>query len=192
MFAQQSHLIEHTGLGWVSYSFVTQNIFVLVSNLPGLILSVWLNIGAAKLQYLERYETFKSLAGNDHSLRFEESNSNDNDETSGVERDVSSSNSNDVQRNDFGELGLPIFTPHEHWVIVILMVWGLTLSSVVFIPMTNHERSDIIGIVVNLNLVVFYGAPLSTIIQVFKTRSSVSIHRKTLGENSLHMYIYVD
>ena len=181
-------MIEHTGLGWVSYSFVTQNIFVLVSNLPGLILSVWLNLGAAKLQYLERYETLKSLAGNDHSLRFEESNSNDNDETSSNEHVVSSSNNNDAQRNDFGESGLPIFTPHEHWVIGILMVWGLTLSSVVFIPMTNHQRSEIIGITVNLNLVVFYGAPLSTIIQVFKTRSSISIHRKTLGEKSVKSF----
>ncbi len=163
------------GLGWVAYAFATENIFVLVSNLPGLILSIWLNAGAAKLQYIEKYETMQSLVRNDHSLRLEEEDNEDNGRSS------TSTGDDEQRREDREDMNLPTSTSHEFWVISILIVWGLTLSSVVFIPMSNRDRGDIIGIVVNLNLVIFYGAPLSTIIQVFKTRSSVSIHRKTLG-----------
>ena len=41
-----------------------------------------------------------------------------------------------------------------------------------------------IGILVNLNLVFFYGAPLSTISTVIKTRSSASIHIWTMITNT--------
>ena len=39
-------------------------------------------------------------------------------------------------------------------------------------------------IIVNLNLVFFYGAPLSTIYQVLKTRSCASIHVPTMLTNT--------
>mmetsp|Transcript_20716 Transcript_20716/g.23786 ORF Transcript_20716/g.23786 Transcript_20716/m.23786 type:complete len:227 (+) Transcript_20716:168-848(+) len=38
-------------LGWVIYSFLVEDIFILVSNAPGLIISYWLNSGASKLQF---------------------------------------------------------------------------------------------------------------------------------------------
>jgi solute carrier family 50 protein (sugar transporter) len=183
-------------LGWVSYSFVTNNFFVLVSNLPGLILSIWLNIGAAKLQYLEKYEML-TTAQNDfnssYSLQLENdnnnvvqrnNNNNDNNDNCGeVGTNITTPtpSSHHETRDRRGDLRLPSSTRHEHWVIQVLIVWGITLSLVVFVPMSNDHRSDIIGTVVNLNLIVFYGAPLSTILHVFKTRSSASIHRKTLG-----------
>jgi solute carrier family 50 (sugar transporter) len=40
-------------LGWTAYAYCTKDPFVLASNLPGLILSIWLNSGAAKLQYYD-------------------------------------------------------------------------------------------------------------------------------------------
>ncbi|EJK55591.1 hypothetical protein THAOC_24666, partial [Thalassiosira oceanica] len=41
-------------LGWVVYSFLIQNQFLFWANCPGLILSIWLNMAAAKLQYCDR------------------------------------------------------------------------------------------------------------------------------------------
>lgn len=38
----------------------------------------------------------------------------------------------------------------------------------------------VIGVVVNINILFFYGAPLSRIFTVMKTRDSSSIHRMTM------------
>jgi solute carrier family 50 (sugar transporter) len=38
-------------LGWIAYGYYTHNIFIVMSNLPGLILSVWLNSSASQLEY---------------------------------------------------------------------------------------------------------------------------------------------
>ena len=37
--------------GWVTYSILRQNLFIFFGNAPGFCLSLWLNLGAAKLQY---------------------------------------------------------------------------------------------------------------------------------------------
>eukprot|EP00545_Synedropsis_sp_CCMP1620_P005943 CAMPEP_0119017388 /NCGR_PEP_ID=MMETSP1176-20130426/16416_1 /TAXON_ID=265551 /ORGANISM="Synedropsis recta cf, Strain CCMP1620" /LENGTH=241 /DNA_ID=CAMNT_0006971099 /DNA_START=46 /DNA_END=771 /DNA_ORIENTATION=- len=47
-------------LGWVAYSYYTKDPFVLASNVPGLILSFWLNSGASKLQYYELATSIKA------------------------------------------------------------------------------------------------------------------------------------
>jgi hypothetical protein len=47
-------------LGWVVYAYYTKDPFVLGSNVPGLILSFWLNSGAAKLQYFELTTALKA------------------------------------------------------------------------------------------------------------------------------------
>ncbi len=42
--------------GWVAYSFLTKDPYVLAGSAPGLIVSLWLNFGAIKLQYNPDYE----------------------------------------------------------------------------------------------------------------------------------------
>ena len=41
-------------IGWLIYSYLINNLFLFFANAPGLILSVWLNMAAAKLQYSDR------------------------------------------------------------------------------------------------------------------------------------------
>jgi len=162
----------------VAYAFVIRDIFVLVSNLPGFILSVWLNVGAAKLLYVQKHNATMMIQNN-HSLRLHDDDvDGDNIENAHENEDriidaqiVSSQN----------ERSLSGAARHEILLILILILWGVTLTSVVFLPISNDQRANVIGLVVNMNLIVFYGAPLSTIVQVFKTRSSRSIHRRTLG-----------
>ena len=144
-------------------------------------LSVWLNIGAAKLQYLEKYNVLDSAQSqfeSSYALRLEV-----NTEEDGVHDNNSAFEPNQTEliRPREKDFILPSATRHEYFVIMILVVWGFILSSIVFMPMSNDFRADIIGVVVNLNLVVFYGAPLSSIAIVFKTKSSKSIHKRTLG-----------
>lgn len=214
-------------LGWVSYAVATQDLFVLCSNAPGLILSIWLNMGAAKLQYQQMHQLV-NLQDDDnhhrrhdgtadsHSLHLQIDNEDDDDEDDddheSVPRHVnsqeqqlensnknSSSSRNTSSRNAKTRLPtmthddstspslfssssfvLPSFTPHEIWVLRVVLVWLIILCAVCFIPMTSTQQANIIGSAVNMNLVIFYGAPLSTIVQVVKTRNSSSIHRRTM------------
>jgi len=58
-------------VGWLAYSYYSRDPFVLASNIPGIIVSFWLNSGASKLQY---YANAKSGGGNDEvSIRTEKS-----------------------------------------------------------------------------------------------------------------------
>lgn len=41
-------------IGWIVYSYLIQNWFIFWANAPGLIMSIWLNMAAAKLQYCDR------------------------------------------------------------------------------------------------------------------------------------------
>jgi len=51
----------------------------------------------------------------------------------------------------------------------------------------SQETNEwIVGITVNLNLLVFYAAPLSTIWTVLSTRSAASIHVPTMLTNTLN------
>mmetsp|Transcript_8342 Transcript_8342/g.11475 ORF Transcript_8342/g.11475 Transcript_8342/m.11475 type:complete len:354 (-) Transcript_8342:39-1100(-) len=43
-------------IGWIAYSFLIQNVYVFLPNAPGIILAIWLNIQAIKLQY-ENYRS---------------------------------------------------------------------------------------------------------------------------------------
>ena len=169
----------------MAYAFVTQNMFVLVSNLPGLVLSVWLNMGAAKLQYIESLKLVHYV-GNEfessHSLRLDRNNEHDD-----TEQMINHDSINTVPTISQNHR-LPSSTHQEHLLITILILWGVSLSTVVFVPMSNERRALIIGTIVNLNLIVFYGAPLSSIAKVFKTRSSRSIHRRTLGKKLIRFF----
>jgi len=37
--------------GWVTYSILVNDVWIFLGNAPGLCLSIWLNMGATKLQY---------------------------------------------------------------------------------------------------------------------------------------------
>jgi solute carrier family 50 protein (sugar transporter) len=100
---------------------------------------------------------------------------------------------NAIHREEDGEeiVDLPSFTPHEKWVMRVVFTWILVLSYVCFSPMNITQQTYTVGFVVNLNLVVFYGAPLSTITKVLKTRSSRSIHRRTMFMGLLNSFFWM-
>jgi hypothetical protein len=75
--------------------------------------------------------------------------------------------------------------PHEKVVVSIIVAWFVFISCIIFIPMDDKRREFIIGIAVNVNMSFFYGAPLSIIWKVIKTKDSGWIHRQTMIMNTL-------
>jgi len=96
--------------------------------------------------------------------------------------------------------------PHESLVMAIILLWTLVLS---FVGFYNHYASPkhggdgevcgsgdkaaqkIVGYVVNINTIFFYGAPLSRISTVLKTKKSDTLHFPTMVTNSLSAGLWV-
>lgn len=140
-------------LGWVAYSVLINDLFVLASNAPGLILSFWLNVGAAKLEYNEIYWL------QNHQIR--------------------NHNYDDAEKEE-ENIDYYVFTNHEKMVLCVLLVWIFSLSFISFYPADLEQKTNTVGFLVNINLVAFYGSPLSSIRKVLTTKSSRCIHRKTM------------
>ena len=127
-------------LGWCAYAYYTGDPFVLASNLPGFVLSLWLNSGAAKLQFLEKWQQ------------------------PGTTKE---------------EL---IVVPQERNLLVCMILWSIVLVYVGWLGpnlLFGIAPSLLVGVVVNINLVFFYAAPLESIQRVLSTRTSDSIHLPT-------------
>lgn len=141
-------------IGWCAYAYYTKDPFVLAANLPGLLISFYLNLSASNLQYSEALE--------------------------GVKR---------RRQEDLGE-GTPASSPETEnltmvpqvaTVLRVMLLWSFVLLYVGWLrPMGAASAAHIVGLVVNVNLVFFYGAPLNTILQVIQTKCSDSIHRPTM------------
>ena len=76
----------------------------------------------------------------------------------------------------------PAPASHELMVIGISSFWLVVFTVVVFTEgiLDFEQRCLIVGILVNLNLIFFYGAPLSKIAIVLETRCSKLIHIPTM------------
>jgi len=166
-------------LGWIAYSFITNDLFVLSANAPGFILSIWLNNGAAKLQYQELCQI--SCRQVDCSNKKEENSDDSVDKPLRNGDDFSATDQLDERT-----LNTPSLTSHEYWVLGIVFIWTVILSVIIFIPTTAEVKQGVVGLCVNINLIVFYGAPLSTIAIVLRTKHSSSIHRRTLAMTTLN------
>ena len=133
-------------LGWTAYAYYSGDPFVLASNIPGMIISFWLNSGASKLQYYMEVESHH------------ESNSG----------------------SENGSKRALIFTSQDKLMVGILSLWIGILVCVGWLGIANGHEQEIIGVIVNINLLFFYGAPLQTIKSVFLEKSSDSIHTPTM------------
>ena len=73
---------------------------------------------------------------------------------------------------------------HEKVVLGFVVIWVAIITSICFLNIDKSEKELIVGISANINLLLFYGAPLSTIFTVLKTRDSASIHKWTMLLNT--------
>lgn len=84
----------------------------------------------------------------------------------------------------------PSLTSHELKVLQIVVFWMATLSAVSLMPISKEDMKFVVGVVVNLNLIFFYAAPLSTIMTVVRTKSSSSIHFWTMVMNTTNAFFW--
>jgi len=164
--------------GWIAYSYLTQDYFLLVGNVPGLVLSIWMNMCASKLQY---HEFMMSRIGekiDDVTNTGHGNGSTDADDTPPA-KDANGGGYSD------GQVAAPP-APHERLVVCIVVLWVLIFSSASLLPISPSTARQIIGYCVIANLMFFYGAPLSTIAFVVRERNSGSIHRRTMAANTIN------
>mmetsp|Transcript_9491 Transcript_9491/g.18553 ORF Transcript_9491/g.18553 Transcript_9491/m.18553 type:complete len:302 (-) Transcript_9491:2971-3876(-) len=159
-------------LGWCAYAYYMKDPFILAPNLPGLIISLWLNIGAFKLQYLAQIDAIRREPG--HSRQNDEDNRN----VVVLSENGRSNESLISQQQD-----AIFFRIIGAWAVILVFVgWMGGLWKNHF----PHEPQTIIGILVNINLVFFYAAPLQTMKTVLESKSSDTIHARTVTMNVLN------
>lgn len=84
----------------------------------------------------------------------------------------------------------PTCSPHEWKLLQIIIIWVTILSTTSLLPITKDEMKFTIGVAVNINLIFFYAAPLSTIMTVIRTKSSESIHLGTMVMNTFNAFFW--
>lgn len=140
--------------GWIAYAYYVRDPYILASNIPGILVSIWLNVGASKLQYAEAREA------------------------------VNRGDSPNVN-HDF------VLVPQEVMLLRILFLWIVILMSVGWLGVTQGHQVSTIGVLVNINLLFFYGAPLQTIKTVIAVGTSESIHRPMMRMNWLNTSFWI-
>ena len=198
--------------GWMAYSILTQDLWLFFASAPGTVMNLWMNISAAKLLYKvqpdERKET-KSVSIEYHeetsrtislfssSLRFGEE-----DEEKQLEDDMNVIEESNIEATINPTTGYDLRKPkpslhlppidHETLVMTMVILWASVIGLVSFSAdwLSFSIRQMIVGGLVNLILVFFYAAPLSTLALVIRTQSSASIHIWLMLANTANSTFY--
>ena len=166
--------------GWLAYAYYTKNPFVLASNIPGLLVSVWLNAGASKLQYYAQIDD-----NNIDSDINDEDNSNNNNNNNNYEAaQVQSSSLSDEESSQSTTIN--VFTSQDILLLEVLSLWMIILVGVGWLGICKGKEKEVVGLLVNINLLFFYAAPLQTMSTVVKKKGSDSIHTLTMILNCLN------
>jgi solute carrier family 50 protein (sugar transporter) len=174
--------------GWVTYGILKdRNLFIFFANAPGFLMSVWLNLQATKLQYAESRNRQLQNELDAFVNRFDDAestvrtknlpNETDREEAVATTTTISHRSSSEA------EAATPS-SPHEKCVIFMVVIWTMLICIICFAELSNGMNLNIIGTADNINLVFFYGAPLSTIYTVMKSRSAETIHVPTMLTNT--------
>jgi solute carrier family 50 protein (sugar transporter) len=196
--------------GWIVYGILLQNLWLFFANTPGFVLSVWLNLGATKLFYQGHHtnEMRKSFVSFLQEQDFESQRHMKAASAKTNFVDVVLENSSSEPQpepptttttatttvTDWAKVvwnvtsqSTPAPTPHEHLVMAMVLLWTAVMALICYAQsFSSNTRELIVGVVVNLNLVFFYGAPLSSIYTVLSTKTSASIHIPTMITNTLN------
>jgi solute carrier family 50 (sugar transporter) len=148
-------------LGWCSYAYYTKDPFILASNLPGLVLSFWLNMGAAKLQYLAQVQAISGRL--DHGANV-----------------LTLEESKEAYKESL------IYSPQDVLFLRVVILWSSFLVLVGWLGYMQGYQATAVGIMVNINLIFFYAAPLQTMKTVIDTKCSETIHGPTIILNCVN------
>mmetsp|Transcript_26968 Transcript_26968/g.55758 ORF Transcript_26968/g.55758 Transcript_26968/m.55758 type:complete len:304 (+) Transcript_26968:63-974(+) len=180
-------------IGWLAYSFITLDLFVFFANAPGLMISIWLNVGAMKLQYYEEIVKYSSVqlisAKNDDDDNGENERNFGND--TGDVQDLNRLSATSEENTKAVPCVSPSsLTSHEMMLTQIVIIWIGILSVASLTPVIKGDIKLVVGVAVNVNLIFFYAAPLSTIATVLRTKNSSSIHFWTMVMNTINAFFW--
>ena len=177
-------------IGWIAYAFATHDFFVLAANGPGFIISLWLNKTASTL--LRKEEDAYQLISNENS-----------DDTESPKSDTSSREASreeateELETENTHVISLILagdyvyLTSQEKGVLAIVSVWITYLVIIGISGLDHHERKTAIGVAVDVNLAIFFAAPLTTIFRVIESSDSSSIHLPTMYLNTLCAFFWL-
>jgi hypothetical protein len=140
-------------LGWLVYGYYTRDPFVVAANLPGLVLSLWLNTGAAKLQYQAAMKVRRRQFALPSS-RIEEWDAVGVESHERTGSDAASGNDGEPYVDLSQDEDL-VMVPQERALLRILCLWVIVIVKVGWF--TKGDPAALVGLVVNVNLVFFYG-----------------------------------
>lgn len=206
-------------LGWVSYGLLQQNWFIFFANAPGFILSIYFNASALKLLHYAAVTTTTTATTTtleqatgllSSAVLLPEDEDDvpvDKAATKHEPTDDKAATSTDAtvvapttaipaavdpSPNRTVNLSQQRLQLQERLVLAMVLIWMLVLTAVIAVKSWDDDtRQMITGLTVNANLVFFYGAPLSTIRQVWRSRSSVSLHGPTVARNTLNSVFWM-
>ena len=199
-------------LGWVSYGLLRSNWFIFFANAPGFLLSLYFNLVAMKLLYADIRLANVSATTTTIApllLSTEYADKHDSSEPakevdlspSAALTDPSSTTlmatapAAPTPNADSTEAAKPCLSPaaaiqnrlqsHERLVLFMVVLWMGVLTCLIAAESWDDDtRQMFLGLVVNCNLIFFYGAPLSIIRQVLTTQSSRWLHGPTMLRNT--------
>jgi hypothetical protein len=162
-------------IGWLTYGILINNLFVFFCNVIPLCLAVWFNLVAIELQYAE----FRS---NELKRSIVVALKNNLSEDSREAQESALSNPLDLAKIVWDVVARNTKAPVAHKTIIMILtvIWAAILCLISMarsFPLSTNIL--IVGVAVNLNLVIFYASPLSTILTVFQTGCSCTIHVAT-------------
>jgi solute carrier family 50 protein (sugar transporter) len=169
-------------LQWITYGILKQDLFIFFANAPGLLMAIWLNLQAVKLQY----DSFRSQETRTSILQALEHEMATSSELFLMDAAApNSSLSRIVSKVTAPAMMAPAH--HDHLVMLNAIVWLIVIAIISYgTALTQTTQEYIVGITVNLNLVVFYASPLFVIWTVLQQRNSISIHIPTMVTNTLN------
>jgi hypothetical protein len=139
-------------VGWLAYAFITSDLYVFFANVFGLLFSIYLNIGAMKLQYYD--EVRKSAP----SIQLAVANNISEADEQQDEDDNEGADANEIRGgNTEHKQDMQSFTSHEIKVLSVIVTWVLILSMTSLASKSRENMERVVGISVNINLMLFYG-----------------------------------
>jgi len=178
-------------IGWLAYGWYAKEAFVWGSNVPGLLVAFWLNVGASKLQYYAQ----TTAAGQDDDDREGLSPSCENGGRGGA-RSQSIAAAVAAAWSQFLETPFA-FAPQDILMMKVSSFWIAVLWLVgwsgIFSEKNLDLQADIVGFFANLNCLAMYAAPLQAMRSVLSEKRSDRIHTPTVAlsiTNALVWFLY--
>jgi solute carrier family 50 protein (sugar transporter) len=165
--------------GWLVYACYTHDPFILAANIPGLLVSFYLNIGACKLEYKEQKQQFDRLARATPQQQ-ENLDINPEDQATRIPENVDINGTTITATNTGYKSEGRVMTTQEQMFFVMMTLWSIIVVFVGWFDLTHGHAKQTFGFCANINVIFFYASPLQAIKRIVDSKTSNEIHIPTV------------